>query len=128
MANHLSTDSTVKIGSALVGELKSFTVTQTAGTIEDTVLGDTAKTFKAGLTSWSGSADANWDETDAGQTAISVGSEVVFSAYFEGVASGDTYQTGSAIVSEVTTSTTVDGLVEASFSFTGTGALTTTTV
>jgi len=128
MANHLSTDSTVKIGSSTVGELKSFTVTQTAGTLESSVLGSTAKTFKAGLTSWSGSADANWDEADAGQTAISIGSTVVFNAYFEGVASGDTYQTGSAIVTEITTSTVVDGFVEASFSFTGTGALTITTV
>jgi len=70
-----------------------------------------------------------WDETDTtGQGALSIGSEIVLNFYLEGSTSGDTYYTGSAIVTGVTRSASFDGMVEASVSVQGTGALTSTTV
>ena len=128
MANHLTTDSTVKIGTSLLGELKAFTTTENCAPIDDSTINDTAKTVKAGPTSWTGSAEAFWDEADAGKSAITAGATVVFNAYFEGSGSGATYKTGSAMVESITTSATIDGIVEVSFTFTGNGALSTTTV
>jgi len=92
-------------------------------------MGDSARTYKSSLTSFSGSIDVFWDETDtSGQGALTIGSEVTLNVYPEGADSGDTYYTGSAIVTGVTRSASFDGLVEASVSVQGTGALTSTTV
>ena len=98
-------------------------------TLEDTSMGDSARTYKSSLTSFSGSLDVFWDETDtSGQGALTIGSEVTLNVYPEGDTSGDTYYTGSAIVTGVSRSASFDGLVEASISVQGTGALTSTTV
>lgn len=128
MANHSGSEGLVKIGSSTVGELRSYSISETAGTIEDTTLTDTAKTYKAGQTTWSGSCDAFWDESDAGQTAITAGASVTLNFYPEGDTTGDTYASGEAIVTEISTSSSIDGMVEVSFSFQGSGALTWATV
>lgn len=128
MANHTGSEGIIKIGANTLGELRSYNYAETAGTIEDTTLSDTAKTYKAGQTSWSGSAEVFWDESDAGQDALSAGSEVTISFYPEGASTGDVYRTGTAIVTEISVSASIDGMVEASFSFTGSGAFTESTV
>ena len=92
-------------------------------------MGDTARSFKSSLTSFTGSMDVFWDETDtSGQGALSIGSEVTLNVYPEGDTSGDTYYTGTAIVTGVTRSGSFDGLVEASISVQGSGSLTESTV
>ena len=126
MANHTGQSGLVKIGTTTLGELRTYSVQETAGTIEDTVLGDSAKTYKAGQTSFSGSCDAFWDENDAGQTAISAGAEITISFYPEGEAG--TYASGDVVVTEIGVSTSIDGMVEVSFSFQGSGALVWTVV
>tara|TARA_R110000796_G_scaffold37353_2_gene94358 strand:+ start:4773 stop:5165 length:393 start_codon:yes stop_codon:yes gene_type:complete len=129
MATHTGSAGTLKVGTAAVAELRSFSIEETADTVEDTVMTDTARSFKATLTSFSGSADVYWDETDtAGQVALSVGSEVTVGFYPEGVASASTYYEGSAIVTGVSRSSSFDGMVEASISLQGNGALTTSVV
>jgi hypothetical protein len=129
MANHAGSEGTVKIGSNVIAEIRSYSIEESADTVEDTTLGDTARTFKSGLTSWSGSLDCFWDETDtSGQGAMTVGAEVTISVYPEGAISADTYYTGSAIVTGITRQGSMDGMVEASFSFNGNGALTESTV
>ena len=48
-------------------------------------MGDTARTYKSSLTSFSGSIDVFWDETDtSGQGALTIGSEVTLNVYPEG--------------------------------------------
>jgi len=128
MANHAGQSGLVKIGSTTVGELRSYSISETAGTIEDTVLTDGAKTYKAGQTTWSGSCDAFWDESDAAQSAITAGASVTLAFYPEGDASAASYASGSAVVTEISTSSSIDGMVEVSFSFQGSGALTWATV
>ena len=128
MANHSGSEGLVKIGASTVGELRSYSISETAGTIEDTTLTDAAKTYKAGQTTWSGSCDAFWDESDAGQTAITAGASVTLNFYPEGDTTGDTYASGSALVTEISTSSSIDGMVEVSFSFQGSGAITWATV
>ena len=92
-------------------------------------MGDTARTYKSSLTSFSGSLDVFWDETDtSGQGALSIGSEVTLNVYPEGDTAGDTYYTGTAIVTGVSRSASFDGLVEASISVQGSGSLTESTV
>jgi len=129
MATHAGSEGTVKVGSSAIAEIRSFSIEETADTLEDTTMGDTARTYKSSLTSFSGSVDVLWDETDSsGQGALTIGAEVTLNLYPEGDAASDTYLTGSAIVTGRSISSSYDGLVEMSITVQGNGALTTTTV
>jgi predicted secreted protein len=129
MATHKGSEGTVKVGTNAVAEIKSYSLEESSDTLEDTSMGDSARTYKPSLTSFSGSLDVFWDETDtSGQGALSIGSEVTLNVYPEGDTAGDTYYTGSAIVTGVSRSASFDGLVEASISVQGNGALTSSTV
>ena len=124
MATHTGSEGTIKVGSTTVGELRSYTLDQSADTIEDTSMGDAVRTYKAGLKAWSGSASLFFDETDAGQTALALGTEIALKVYPEGASSGDKYYYGQAIITGSNISASFDGMVEAEVTFTGTGALT----
>ncbi len=128
MATHIGRDGVVKVGSNAVAEVRSFSINQTADTVEDTTMGDTARTRLVTLTSFDGSLDVFWDETDTnGQVALSPGSNVTLELYPEGDSTGDTYYSGSVNVTGLSISTSVDGMIEASITVEGTGALTTAT-
>jgi hypothetical protein len=128
MATHNASQGLIKVGTDTLGELKSFSFSETAGTIETSNLTSTAKTFAVGQTSFSGSAEAYWDNGDTSQNALSNGAVVELHFYPQGATSGDKFRTGTCIVSEVSTSLSTEGMVEASFSFTGSGVLAESTV
>ncbi len=128
MATHTGSEGTIKIGSDTLGELRSFSLESTAETIEDTSMGDSARTYKVGLTAFSGTASVFFDETDTAQGTVDAGTEITLNVYPEGDTSGDTYYSGSAIVIGRTINSSFDGMVEMEISFTGSGALTETTV
>jgi len=129
MATHTGSEGTVKVGSNAIAEIRSFSIEQTADTLEDTSMGDTARTYKSSLTTFTGSVDVLWDETDStGQGALTIGSEVVLNLYPEGDTTGDVYYTGTAIVTGRTINSSYDGLIEMSISVQGSGALSETTV
>ena len=123
MATHTGSEGTLKVGSDTIGEIRSFSISESADTLEDTTMGDASRTYKASLKTFTGSVDVFWDEVDVGQTAMSVGSTVTFSVYPEGATTGDKYFTGSAIVTGLTVNSSFDGMVEASITLQGTGAL-----
>lgn len=129
MATHKGSEGTVHVGTNAIAEIKSYSLDETADTIEDTSMGDAARTYIASLTTFSGSIDVFWDETDTnGQVALAVGSSVTLKWYPEGSSSGDTYYSGTALVTGKNISASFDGMVEASISVQGTGAITTATV
>lgn len=129
MATHAGSEGTVKVGANAVAEIRSYSIEQTADTLEDTTMGDTARTYLPSLTTFTGTLDVLWDETDTtGQGALTIGASVTLNLYPEGAVSGDTYLSGTAIVTGRTITASYDGLVEMSISVQGTGALTTTTV
>lgn len=129
MATHKGSEGTVKSGANAIAEIRSYTITETADTLEDTTMGDASRTYLASLKTFSGSIDCFWDETDTnGQLTLDPGSTVTINIYPEGSTSGDTYYTGSVIITEKSITASFDGMVEASFSFQGTGALSETTV
>jgi predicted secreted protein len=123
MATHTGSEGTIKVGTDTVGELRSFSLETTSDTIETSNMGTTARTYKAGLTAWSGTASLFWDELDTGQLALVLGTSVTIKVYPEGASTGDKYYTGSAIITAKSVSASFDGLVESSISFQGTGAL-----
>lgn len=131
MSTFKGNDGVIKLGSTggtnIIAEVRSYSLEHTADTIEDTAMGDANRTYKDSLKSFSGSVDVFWDDSDAnGQGAFIVGNTVELNLYPAGAS--DTYYSGSAIVTGVSRSASYDGLVEASLSVQGSGALTTTTV
>ena len=129
MATHAGSEGTVKSGANDVAEIRSYSLEETADTIEDTTMGDSSRTYLSSLKTFSGSVDVFWDETDTnGQGSFTVGSSVTLAIYPEGDTTGDTYYSGSAIVTGKTITGSFDGMVEATFTLQGTGALTETTV
>jgi predicted secreted protein len=128
MANHTGSEGVVKIGTNTLAEVRSWTLTNTADTIEDTTMGDSWRTYKSVLSAFTGSVVCYWDETDTnGQNALTSGSTVTLNLYPEGASTGDKYYSGSAIVTSIERTASFDGMVEATFSFQGTGTLTTST-
>lgn len=129
MATHAGSEGTVRVGATnAIAEIRSFSVEETGDTIDDSTMGDTARTFIAGLKTFTATVDCLWDETNTlGQGALTVGATVTLNLYPEGASTGDTYYTGSAIVTGRTINSSYDGLVEISISCQGTGALTTST-
>ena len=129
MATHKGSEGLVKVGANTVAAVRSYSIEETGDTVEDSVIGTTARTYKPTLTSWTASMDIYWDESDTtGQGALTIGSEVTANLYPEGDTSGDTYYTGSAIVTGSSISASFDGMIEGSISLQGTGALSITTV
>lgn len=129
MATHTGSAGVVKVASNTVAEVKSWTLDQTQDTVEDTALGDTVKTFKATQSSSNGTIDCHWDETDStGQGAMTIGATVTLNLYPEGADSGDTYYSASAIITSVGVNQSHDGIVERSFGFQVSGAVTIATV
>ena len=88
---------------------------------------NSSRSYLSTLTQFTASVDVFFDETDTAQTALSVGSTVTLEVYPEGASTGDTFYSGSAIVTGFTRSASFDGLVEASVSLQGSGGLTTST-
>ena len=128
MATLVGKDGVVKIGSNAVGEIRSYSIEQTMDVIEDSVIGDTDRTYTSGLKSFSGSMDVFFDDTDTGQLDVQVGDTGTISVQVEGDTSGDHKLSGSILVTGRTITASFDGMVEASVSFQGSGALTEGTV
>jgi predicted secreted protein len=124
MATHTGSEGTIKIGSTVLGELRSYTLEQTSDTIEDTSMGDAVRTYKVGLKGSSGSASVFFDEADAGQLLCTVGSSITLNLFPEGNQTGDKFYAVDAIVTGYNVSASFDGMVEAEITFQGNGAVT----
>ena len=128
MATFKGNDGVVLIGTDVMAEVISFSVDETADTIEDTVMGDTSKTYKASFTDFTATVETYFDDTDTAQQAVTAGDSVTLKLQMEGNTSGDHLLVGSAIVTSRSIGVTSDGINTATYSLQGTGGLTETTV
>ena len=128
MATHHGKEGVVKAGGTAVGELTSFTLETTGDVVEDTALSDSTKSFVAGRTSFSGTLEMHFDETDTPQTNLTAGSSLAFILLPEGNSSGDRSFTGTGIVTGMSVNNSMDAIISRTVTFQGTGALTIGTV
>jgi len=128
MATHHGKEGVVKAGGTAIGEITGFTLETTADVVEDTELSDATKSFLAGRTSFSGTLEMSYDETDSPQQTLTAGSSIAFILLPEGATSGDESFTGSGIVTGMSVTNGMDAVVTRSVTFQGTGALTRGTV
>lgn len=122
MATYKGNAGVVKIGAASCGELTAWKLDTSAQTIEDTALGDSWKTFIAGLTNWTGEMTAHFDPDDDVQEQIIEGASVTLIFY---VAAATQAATGTAIVTGVSVGGGIEpNVFDVTFTVQGTGTLT----
>ena len=124
MATHFGKEGVVKAGGTGIGELTGYTLETTADVVEDTQLSDSTKTFVAGRTSFSGTLEMSYDETDSPQQTLTAGTSISFVLGAEGDGSGDEIFSGSGIITGMSVNVTLDGITTRSVTFQGTGTLT----
>ena len=128
MATHHGKEGVVTIGGTTLGNATGFTVDTTHDVVEDTALGSSMKSFLVGRGTFTASIDMNFDETDSGQTTLVQGAELTFAFLPEGNASGDRKFSGSGIVTGMSVSVPLDGVITRTVSLQGNGGLTIGTV
>ena len=128
MANTLGRSGVVKISSTTIGELRNYNLAQSSDFVEDSVIGDTFRTRRATMKTWSVSSDLFWDPLDAGQVLCSIGSSVTVNLFPMGISASSTYYSGGGIVTKFDINAAYDGMVEGSISVEGNGTLSTLTV
>jgi hypothetical protein len=129
MATFKGNEGTVLSGSNAVAEIRSFSVSETADVIEDTVMGDSAKSYVASFKDATATVECYFDDTDSnGQATFDVGASVTVNFQMEGNTSGDHKLSGTALITGKDVSVAADGMVEATYSMQITGGLTEGTV
>lgn len=124
MATHSGSEGKVFVGDAQVAEVKSWSLEVTSDMVDASTIGSSWRKNHPTIKSWSGSLDSFWDETDRnGQGKLGAGNIVTLNLYPQGNEEGNTYFTGRVIITSIAYKAAFDGLVEISFSFTGTDAL-----
>lgn len=112
-----------------IASLQSWTLEQAADTIETSSMGTSlTKTFIPGQTSFSGSADALWNDDDTSmeeiQTALTGGDSTFYiKLYPVGTSSGD-YYSGQVVITGFSITSSLNSPIGFSFTFQGTGTLT----
>lgn len=107
-----------------VGEVRSFTLSESADTIEDSVMGDTARTYVASLSTASLSMDVYWDDADTAQLVMDTKADVDWELYPTGTGTGEKYYSGGGLVTSKELTASFDGMVEGSFEIQVSGAVT----
>lgn len=125
MATSHGKDGIVKVGANRVLETISWSLTETAETVDDTAQGDAARTHLLGQTAWTASVSAHLDPADTtGQEALSIGASVTINLYPAGDQTGDREYTGTATVTSVSPTSEMSSVNSVSFELQGNGALT----
>ena len=114
-------------GLTTIAEVRSWTVEHTKDVIEDTVMGDAARTYKSGLHQFTGSMEVIYDDGHtAASNAFDASQDGDLSVEFHTTAPGGGGQkfSGSIIVTSVSRTASFDDLITATVNFQGSGALT----
>jgi predicted secreted protein len=125
-------DASVGGSVAVIANVRTFSIELTRDTIETTTMGVDVRTYLTGLSSWSGSADIYFDpvastgtiatHTVLNPTSGTVGLGTLTVELFLADAAGKF--SGEVIITGFTVNSSMDGMVEASISFQGSGACT----
>jgi len=109
-----------------IAQVRSWNISHSRDTVEDTSMGDSFRTHKKGLQSWSGSMDIIFDDQEGAEVQASLNPNtdtVITAEWYPDASVVATKFSGTIIVTEYAVTASYDGLVTASVSFSGTGAL-----
>lgn len=124
MAKHHGKNGKIKVSTNQVAEVTAWTITETVGVSDTTAMGDAAQTHLTDIPGWTAQVTAHFDPADTnGQNALTIGASVTIGVYSDGDASGKTYFTGTASVTNIGRSGALTGAVAFTADLTGNGAL-----
>jgi len=128
MATIVGNDGQVVIGGIAVVSTRNFSVDMTSDTIETTTMGTDVRTYVKGMSSWSGSADIYFNTDDYNANVIipatanaAVGGAAVGVKFYLDQDTNDVALYGNGIITGYSVSSSMDGLIEATISFQGSG-------
>lgn len=119
-----------------VAEVRSWTITHTQDVIEDTVMGDGARTYKKGLTNFSGSFEGMYDTGHVGTNGAvfdldrtnDFGSEdhtgILTGEFLTSTATGSKKYSGEILITSIERNASFDDMVTFTANFQGSGVLT----
>jgi hypothetical protein len=120
-------DGIVRVGTAAVAKIDSFSFSESATTTDNTGMGDVAETHMAGKvrTSWTARVQCHYDPADTtAQGAMDIGASLAFEFRPEGSGSGARIRTGTGTVTDREQDQTQGTeTVKVSFSIKGNGVL-----
>ena len=122
-------EGSVTVASGAMGNAKAFSLDINQETVDTTDFGSSGwKESQATLKSWSGSITAIFDESGTAegalQTGLTAGSTVALDLQLGGGTGSYDKYSGSANITSQSVTNDVNGIVEVTFNFEGTGALT----
>ena len=135
MANYQGNNGSVKIKSGsdsltAVADVRSWSLTMTRDTVENTAMGDSDRKYLKGLQSFTGSMEIVYNDSESAvvNTAINPDTDSGVQVEFYADAANTTTAkfVGDVIVTSFSASNTYDGLMTATVEFQGTGAPTLT--
>ncbi len=129
MATYTGENGSVKVDDSAgslqtIAEVRSWTLDHTKDVIEDTVMGDAARTYKSGLHQFTGTMEVVYDDNANNDPAFNPAADTSLTVEFFPNTSSGTKFTGEVIVTSVSRNASFDDLVTATVNFQGTGALT----
>ena len=117
-----------------VAQVQNWTITHTQETLDNTVMGNTYRSFCAGLRTWEGSAEVVWTADEDDNSSFDEVFQIADSAtrntghliaYWDNTAGNSELKlSGNIIITSIEYENTVGELNMATVNFTGTGALT----
>ena len=131
MPTMIGNDGSIVVGSTTLAAVRNFSIDITSDTIETSVMGQGTRSYVKGLSTYSGTADIYFDpaefdgaESTFNPTVGAVGSAPIAGRfYLDQDATNDVvFYANSMIVTGYTVNSSMDGMVEASLSFQGSGA------
>ena len=125
-------DASVGGSVATIAAVRNFSIELTRDTIETSTMGVDVRTYLNGMSSWSGSADIYFDPASStGTIATHAVLNPTSGTVGQGTLSVELYLNdtagkfaGEVIITGFTVNSSMDGMVEASISFQGSGACT----
>ena len=133
MAYYTGVIAQIKLGDAssptdILGQCTSYSVDKQLESVDVSHIGSSSKTFTSAQESWSSTMEVSYDQDDTAQAKLlerSAGAStpIYVSYYYEGADSTDKYLTGQGFITGISWSQEPSGVMSASISIQGTGAL-----
>lgn len=125
MTTHTGHNATIFFGATEVGELDGWSITENALTAQKRAMKQNWDDNQpTGAKNWSGSMTVYLNEADVGQTALSAGAVGEGKFYTKDEQAGSVEYSGQIVVQTINRAPAKEGMVMATITFIGSGALT----
>lgn len=113
----------------VLAQCTSYSLDKQLESVDVSHIGSASKTFTSAQESWSSTMEVSYDQDDTAQAKLlerSAGAStpIYVSYFYEGATVGDKYLTGQGFLTGISWSQEPNGVITASVSIQGTGALT----